>query len=246
MPDEIPFGPSPSNDCFIIPVIHSLSVKQVARNIEIAIDAGVNGIFLINHDFGIDKFLPIIREVRTKFPRIWMGVNFLSVTGKFAFPILAELETQGYKVNAYWADNACIAENTNNQFEADEIANVRLNCGWRGLYFGGVAFKKQRQISKEHFEDVARRAAKFMDVITTSGAATGEAADLNKVSQFRKGAGKHPIAVASGISWENINYYSSVNLFLVATGINIMGDFYNICPNRLRELITLAKDMECC
>ena len=47
--------------------------------------------FLINHDFGVDPFLPIIRDVRDRFPALWLGVNFLGVTGRDAFPVLAGL-----------------------------------------------------------------------------------------------------------------------------------------------------------
>ena len=235
--------PFPSNTPIVIPVIHSLDTKQITRNINVAINAGVKGVFLINHDFGLDQFLPIIKEIRIRFPRIWLGVNFLAVTGKFAFPILSKLESQSCIIDAYWADNACVLENSDLQLEADEIARARLNSGWGGLYFGGVAFKKQRQISKENFEDLARRAKQFIDVITTSGVATGREVDIAKVHKFRKGAGEHPIALASGITLENIKNYPNVEWFLVATGINFKDDFYNINSSRLGELVKAAKEM---
>ena len=38
---------------------------------------------------------------------------------------------------------------------------------WKGLYFGGTAFKKQRIIPKEKYGDAARYATQFMDVVTT-------------------------------------------------------------------------------
>ena len=125
--------PFPSNTPIVIPVIHSLDTKQITRNINVAINAGVKGVFLINHDFGWDQFLPIIKEIRIRFPRIWLGVNFLAVTGKFAFPILSKLESQSCIIDAYWADNACVLENSALQLEAAEIASARLNSGWGGL-----------------------------------------------------------------------------------------------------------------
>ena len=76
----------------VFPVIHVLENEQAERNVKIAIDAGCPGVFLINHDFDYPDFLPIIRHVRNVFPDLWLGVNFLAVTGKKAFPILASLE----------------------------------------------------------------------------------------------------------------------------------------------------------
>ena len=61
-------------------------------------------------------------------------------------------------------------------------------CGWAGLYFGGVAFKKQREVRREDFEHAARVAAPYVDVVTTSGVATGRAADVAKVSRNPHGA----------------------------------------------------------
>ena len=79
----------------VLPVIHVLDERQVAANIGLAMDHGAQGVFLINHDFGVDQFLPIIRAAREKFPPLWLGVNFLGVTGRDAFPVLAELARQG-------------------------------------------------------------------------------------------------------------------------------------------------------
>ena len=46
----------------VLPVIHVIDFEQTQRNIDIVIDEGAPGCFLINHDFGIDEFLPIIKE----------------------------------------------------------------------------------------------------------------------------------------------------------------------------------------
>jgi len=75
----------------VTPVIHVLDVEQTSRNIDIALDAGVAGVFLINHDFAVEPFLPIVRTIRQRYPEIWLGLNFLAVTGEHAFPILGEL-----------------------------------------------------------------------------------------------------------------------------------------------------------
>ena len=224
----------------VLPVIHVLDSARTLKNVEILVDAGAPGCFLINHDFAPDQFLPIIRDTRVAFPSLWLAVNFLAVTGKRAFPILGELQAAGCQVDAYWADDACIDEDGNN-YEAQDIAQARADSGWDGLYFGGTAFKKQRNVDPDRYADAAREACAFMDVVTTSGVATGQEADLNKIEIFRDAIGDRPLALASGISPQNAQAYADVDCFMVATGINQPGNFYDIDPDRLAELITLTR-----
>ena len=54
--------------------------------------------------------------------------------------------------------------------------------------------------------------------------------------------GNTPLTLASGITPENAHHYvKDVDGFMVATGINHKGDFYNIDPARLRALLTLCR-----
>lgn len=227
----------------IIPVIHVLDERQAIHNAAIAMREGAHGVFLINHDFPKEDLVGIIRRVRERFAWLWLGVNFLGVTGKFAFPMLAELKRDGCMVDAYWADDGRIDERSVCQSEADEIAQARLASGWDGLYFGGTAFKKQREVAADKFGEAARIACRYMDAVTTSGIATGEAADLSKIETFRAACDRHPLAIASGVNVANVHLYAPlVDAILVATGINKAGDFYNIDPDTLRALLRRARE----
>ncbi len=228
----------------VLPVIHVLDAAQARRNIDVAINGGCPGVFLINHDFEKERLLPIIKETRNAFPDYWIGVNFLAVTGKFAFPILGELQAQGVRVDGYWADDARIDErrNEDDQPEADEIAQIRNASGWDGLYIGGTAFKKQREVDPAQYGKSARIATRYMDVVVTSGVATGHAADVGKIETFRTQCGDTALGLASGITPQNAAHYAeAVDLFMVATGINFDGDFYNIDPERLAHLMDLTQ-----
>ena len=227
----------------ILPVIHVLDDARTAANIDHIIDAGLKGCFLINHDFGIDAFLPVLEAIRGRYPDFWIGVNFLAVTGLKAFPILAKLSARGVSIDAYWADDARIDESAVTQEEADNIAATRTACGWEGLYFGGTAFKKQRPVDPKDYARAAGIAGGFMDVVTTSGIATGHSADLGKLAEFRGALPDRPIALASGITPDNATDYDMVDCFMVATGINFENDFYNIDPARLSHLLNVCRDM---
>ncbi|MEP1355348.1 MAG: adenine phosphoribosyltransferase [Tateyamaria sp.] len=224
----------------VLPVIHVLDTPRTVRNVREVIGAGAAGCFLINHDFEPESFLPIIRDVRAAYPSLWMGVNFLSVTGKVAFPMLSELEREGMTVDAYWADDARIDEHGEN-LEATEIAKIQKDSGWDGLYFGGTCFKKQREIEPALYNNAARHACHFMDVVTTSGVATGHEADLGKIDTFRDAIGDKALALASGITPENAANYGDVDCFMVATGINEPGNFYDIDPARLDALMQVTR-----
>lgn len=227
----------------VLPVIHVLDTARTLGNIEILRAAGAPGCFLINHDFGVEPFLPIIREVRAAHPDLWIGINFLAVTGAGAFPRLGELARDGTRIDAYWADDARIDETGTDASEAGEIARIRGASGWQGLYFGGTAFKKQRPVPEARLGDAARQATRWMEVVTTSGQATGHAADPGKIAAFRAGIGDRPLAVASGITPENAIEYRDVDAFMVATGINLTDNFYDIDPARLAALIEVARTM---
>lgn len=224
----------------VLPVIHVLDTPRTLRNLREVVGAGAAGCFLINHDFEPARFLPIIRDVRAAFPALWMGVNFLAVTGRDAFPMLGGLAREGVTVDAYWADDARIDEHGINA-EAHEIAQVYRDSGWTGMYFGGTCFKKQREVAPEHYADAAREACGFMDVVTTSGVATGHEAELGKIDTFRQAIGDHTMALASGITPENASSYADVDCFMVATGINEPGNFYDIHPERLAALMQVTR-----
>ncbi|MCV6592179.1 MAG: adenine phosphoribosyltransferase [Silicimonas sp.] len=225
----------------VTPVIHVLDTDQALRNLDHVAEAGCPGAFLINHDFPMEPFLPILRKVRAARPDLWLGVNFLDQPGNIAFPILGELVRNTCPIDAYWADDARIDERLDDQNTAEEIARIRGESGWTGTYLGGVAFKKQRPVDEKDYARAARLSVPYLDVVTTSGIATGKEADLAKIRSFRDAIGEAPLALASGITPENAATYTGlVDCILVATGINYPNDFYNIDPDRLARLLAVT------
>ena len=75
-----------------------------------------------------------------------------------------------------------------------------------------------------------------MDVVTTSGPGTGQPATREKITRMKRALGAFPLAIASGITPENVGDYLEVaDCFLVATGIST--SFTELDPGRLRELV---------
>lgn len=204
------FSRNPSEKNHFFAVIHVQNESQMLRNVDIARRNGADGVFLINHDIDTKQLLRCYEVARKHHPSYWIGLNILNVSAIGAHRLIP------IDADALWCDNAGI-----NEQEGPEKATKfnEVNSSWQGDYFGGVAFKYQTKVND--LETIARRAVPFVDVITTSGDATGSPPALEKIIAMRKGAGNHPIAIASGMTPENvIPFLPLVNCFLVATGIS--------------------------
>ncbi len=206
-------------------VIHVESSEQAVRNARIAQDEGADGVFLINHDSGHEALLNAYAQVVRDLRWLWVGLNCLDL-GRMAIRVLPKTAA------GLWADNAGIVEADVGQ--AARFNEMRRDFGWLdGLYFGGVAFKYQEPV--KDVAAAARAAMPFVDVITTSGDGTGYAADLGKIRKMKDAIGHHPLAIASGITPENVlEYAPHADCFLVATGIS--HSHTELDPLRVRAL----------
>ncbi|RMG35161.1 MAG: adenine phosphoribosyltransferase [Planctomycetota bacterium] len=211
----------------LLPVVHVADEEQALRNTDVARDAGADGVFLINHGMSYDRLLDIHRVVHARHADWWIGVNCLDL-----YPVEV-MQIADDTIAGIWVDNAMIDEDADEQPEAEAVLEVRRQKGWNGLYFGGVAFKYQRPVN-----DLARAAtvaARFMDVVTTSGPGTGLAAEQEKIRIMKQALGDRPLAIASGITPENIaDYLPVADAFLVATGIS--RSFEELDPERAARL----------
>jgi uncharacterized protein len=197
-----------------LPVIHVVNEEQALANAQIAKEAGADGVFLINHQVGYQALLQCYERVVAELPGLWVGLNCLDL-GRAAIGIIPRA-TAGL-----WTDSAGIEETGGDHtfFEARRFLRDCADVLWEGVYFGGVAFKYQTPVSD--FAAVAKAAVPWVDVITTSGTGTGVAPDVRKIATMKAAIGEHPLAIASGITAENVrSFMPYADCFLVATGIS--------------------------
>ncbi|MFO0864770.1 MAG: BtpA/SgcQ family protein [Gemmataceae bacterium] len=212
----------------VFPVIHVEDADQAYRNAHVAREAGADGVFLINHGLTEEHLLEIHGYVANAQPDWWIGVNCLGWKPAHVFRSISR------QVAGVWVDNAAIDEDKSKQSEPEHVLTVRAIHHPECLYFGGVAFKFQREVEK--LEKACHIASQYMDVVTTSGPGTGEAADIGKISRMRNALGNAPLAIASGITPANVDkYLPYADSFLVATGIS--ATFVDFAPALVRSLI---------
>src|SRR5262249_43808763 len=148
----------------VLPVVHVDSLEQAQRNARIAREAGADGAFLINHGMADEALLDIHAAVADTQTGWWVGGNCLGMYPEQVFGTISG------KVSGVWVDNAGIEEAQEQQPYAERVLAVRDTRVPGCLYFGGVAFKYQRHV--EDLEEACRVAARYMDVVTTSGPGT--------------------------------------------------------------------------
>jgi predicted TIM-barrel enzyme len=216
----------------LLPVIHVEDEAQAVREARIARESGCDGVFLINHAISAEELLGIHKTVAAQFPDWWLGVNCLDLSPAEVFEAVTN------EVAGVWVDNAEIDERMVEQPEAERILAARQRSGWRGLYFGGVAFKYQREV--EDLATATKTAARYMDVVTTSGPGTGESAPVEKIARMKSARGEFPLAIASGITPENVSeYLPHADCFLVATGISESWNEFD--PVKVKALVRAVR-----
>jgi predicted TIM-barrel enzyme len=218
----------------VLPVVHPVSFADAMTSVGVAHAAGVKGVFTINQGMNAAEVLQLVLEIRRRYPSLWVGVNLLGHSP-------AEMLTEGFaacegRIDGLWSDNAHIDERAAEQPRAAEFVTARR--GWSGLYFGGVAFKYQRPV--HDLARAAKLASRWLDVVTTSGPGTGQAADPEKIRVMKQALGDHPLAIASGVTPENVtDYLAHADCFLAATGVSYT--FEDLDPDRVRDMVRVVR-----
>lgn len=228
----------------LLAVIHYGAAPHDA--VDIAVENGADGVFLIDQRVPERLVLELARAMARRHPDLWIGLNLLERGAYGPRAVLEFLRQEGLVkrpaegpggVRGLWCDCAGIECGANGRpvvtRDASDFAKARLPE--EVLYFGGVAFKHQRPVPDSSLAAIGAACAGFVDVVTTSGPATGVAAPPAKVRGLCAAMrGCDALALASGVTEENVGDYPDVAAFLVGTGIEI--EFGVLDPKRVRAL----------
>lgn len=230
-------------------VIHLRSPRHAAAQCGVAVDAGATSVFLIDHyGGGVSNLWSSVMAVRAAYPGLLVGVNHLG-GGPPAQVMhdVAEAVTAGdldRAPDALWCDDARGGARDESGAEKAWAVKRQLIQLADMTYFGGVAFKYTSSYTDEPAAS-AREAgvmAPFVDVVTTSGSGTNRSAPTAKVSAMQAALRGGRLALASGVSPENVaDYAPFVSDVLVASSIETAPYSGELVPDRVSALVNAAK-----
>ena len=202
----------PNQRPLVFPVIHVQHAERTMDNAAMAFEAGCDGVFLISMD-GHDELLEAqARAVKARWPHNLVGINFLSHRPEDAIRTCAEAG-----LDMTWIDNAQV--HTEQTLDVAQRVVKELQRHSDHKLFGGVAFKYQ--LPEPNPGRAAVRAQDLGIIPTTSGVGTGHAADVSKIADMCKALRGGPLAIASGITPDNVLQYAPyLSHILVATGVS--------------------------
>lgn len=214
-------------------VVHVQDSAQAEAQSMLARECGVDGVWLIDHARSHQSLLAVVERVRVAMPGFWIGVNFLDLPPDEAIAVVDDA------VDGLWSDDAGVHAESDPRVR-ERVLEARARRSWPGTYFGGVAFKGRMREPDEW--GAALAAIPFVDVVTTSGSATGVAAPVRKIRTMHKALkGLRPLAVASGITPDNVGtYLPHVEFLMVATGIS--KGFHQLDPEKTARLVRLVSE----
>ncbi len=214
----------------IIPVIHHINEATTLEQAELIAQTSCYGLFLISMTAD-NEHLPMLGKViKARHPNLKVGLNLL---GQSAIKSLDY--SLDFNLDMTWSDNQVL----NSKYVSEEAVQIsKLIKKNSHQFFNSVAFKYQE-------EDLnPGQAALFSEsqgfIPTTSGVATGKAADLDKIKIMSDALLTKSLAIASGLTPDNIQeYLPFVEYGLVSTGIS--KNFHEIEPEKLNQLLKNAQ-----
>lgn len=220
-------------DKIILPVLACYSIEQFIENIKIMNDyyetEKISGIFILSTNIELSDFEIVYKQSKQLYPKLWIGVNLI---GENIFKSLEFIKK--YNPDGMWTDNSYLY-NEKNIGICELILNQFQKYNWKGLYFGGVMFKYSKHCNNFNPE-VIKLTNKYMDILTTSGDATGIEISEKKLDFINLNAENICIAIASGINENNIKKISEkANIFIVRS--SIVDSNNNIELSKLDNLI---------
>lgn len=215
-----------------LPAIHVKDEEQALRNARLAQEAGADGVFLVNHDYlkvPAARVVRIAELLRSKLPGFWIGLNCLDLN----FDVVNRVPRI---THGLWLDDQIVSlEDSDPTAEAERFQKMRMERGFKGLYFGCVAFKGQKPVDRPG--EAARLAADFVDAITTSGPDTGHEPPVEQIMLMSAAAREKekPLVVASGVSLGNVESYKPyVDGFIIAS--HISKSFWDFDPHLITRM----------
>lgn len=229
----------------IYPVVHINDARQAREQAGVALEHGADGIYLIDHGTRTtDLLFKALNHTGLEYPESYIGINILCLRNAFDAFHLIERAVESETLNDYpdglWVDDAHARSGETLALRSSnpELQNIR--------YLGGVAFKYTPRYTAEPAQaaEEAVRMSPYVDVVTTSGEETGIPPSAGKIKAMKEAIGNRPLAVASGVSIDNLaDYEGLIDQLLVATSIETWPGSGVFDESKLHDLVQMAREL---
>jgi predicted TIM-barrel enzyme len=172
-------------------------VRRARREIDILVEAGVDGIIVENYFGTPDDIERVLEYLSTQRSQLTYGVNVLDDDVR-AFGL-----ARRYGATFIQLDSVAghLLPDDDPRF-AEWLAEQREQTS--ALVLGGVRFKYQPVLSGNSLETDLRLATDRCDAVVVTGAGTGVETDLNKIARFREILGdSFPLITGAGVTARN-------------------------------------------
>jgi predicted TIM-barrel enzyme len=229
----------------VYPVVHINNHESAVDQAELALELGADGVYLIDHKAVDDQLLfDVFNDLDAAKPNSYIGMNLLGLSPLNAMKSIEHAIQSGdlsRTPNGLWADDAT-RESQPGEVMAYKNSHDALH---QMRYLGGVAFKYTATFTEDPrlaSEQVALLRDR-VDVVTTSGMGTGKPPTRAKMAAMKTTVGD-TLAVASGISYENIRDYAGlVDETLVASSVETAPYSGIFDRSKLEAFIAAAHDL---
>lgn len=224
----------------LVVALHSLSLQHALEWAQIALENGAHGVALVTHAISPLEGIVFAEHIKKQYPYHQVLLNILQSDPLSVLKIVHEVNIDGVwtdKSRIPWIDRV-----HDNDTYADDTLKWIHESWYNKLYLWWLDFKHQKPLTAKEFPYAVEQGKKYLDVITTSWAATWISADTGKVANIKSLAWWHPVWLASGVSPENIHaYIENTDLFIVASKISkwyntSSPDYWNLDPSRVVNL----------
>lgn len=236
----------------VFPVVHinDSNVFTAVREGERAFNMGADGVYLIDH-FNcaknkrplFDAYYNLVDDSKDRY----VGINILGLGPVGAMRALARTIGKSNGLikppSGLWVDD--MREDGLDRSAAIELRDSSPTLKSVRL-LGGIAFKYTGSYTED--PTMALYETEWLkdsvDVVVTSGASTGREPTVEKLIAMKQAAGDKPLAVASGVSVDNIQKYENiVNEIIVSSSIETFVGSGKFDKAKLQDLIEAAHSL---
>ena len=172
-------------------------MERMIRETEIYYRNGVDAVLVENYFNGTEACVRALEYLYENMPEKKYGVNILG-DHSMAFELAAQYEADFIQI-----DSVCGHLTP----KKDAAYAEELECLMQYRSFqvlGGLRFKYNPVRSGRTFEQDAELAMQRCDAVVTTGAATGEECQTEKLAEFRAALKEFPLIVGAGVTADNV------------------------------------------